>query len=77
MGMEVDIPWVGGRYSMGKGSICHGYGVKMQWGRSRYTMGRVVKIPWVGGQYTIGRGAQYYMGREVDIPWVGGSKYHW
>ena len=42
MGSGVDIPWVGGRYTMSRGrytmgmvgSICHGYGVK---------------IPWVGG----------------------------
>ena len=62
MGRGIDIPWVGGQYTMG------------WWGRYTsgrmvpYTMGREVKIPWVGGQNTMGRG-KYSMGR------VRGSKY--
>ena len=35
------IPWVGGRYTMSRGSIYHRYGVQK-------AMGRWVDIPWVG-----------------------------
>jgi hypothetical protein len=49
MSMGVKIPWLRVskyhgwvRYTMDRGSIYHGYGV-------RFTMGRWVKIPWIGG----------------------------
>ena len=62
--MGVDIPWlrgvniprVGGRYTMSKG-------VDIPCVRDRYTMGRWVDIPWVGGRYSMGRD-QYSMGRR-------------
>jgi len=45
MGMWVDIPWVGGQNTMGKGN--------------QNTMGKWVNIPWAGGgQNTMGRGVK-------------------
>ena len=40
MGRGFDIPWVGVRYTMGRGG-------------SQYSMGNGVDIPWVGGRYTV------------------------
>ena len=45
MARGVNIPWVGGRYTMGRG---------------RYTMSKGVDILWEGDQYYMGRGSIYY-----------------
>ena len=46
MGRGFKIPWVGGRYTLGRGSIFHG---------------QEVDIPWLReGQNTLGRGAKYH-----------------
>ena len=42
MGRGVNIPWVGGRYTMDRVSKCHEKG-------GQYTMGKGVDIPWLGG----------------------------
>ena len=42
MGMGVNIPWLGGQYTMGRGQYTMGRGVQ-------YTMGRGVDIPWLRG----------------------------
>ena len=57
MGMGVNIPWVGGRYTMGRGvklggSIYHSY-------QGQYTMSRGVDFTWVGwGRYAMDRGSK-------------------
>ena len=65
MSMGVDIPWLGGQNTMGKGD--------------KTTMGKWFNIPWAEGQNTMGSGiywGQNTMGKWVFIPWVGWSKYH-
>jgi hypothetical protein len=54
MGTGVDIPLVGGRYIIDRGSIYQG-----QWGR--YTMSSGFDMPWIGCQNTMGRGSIYYV----------------
>ena len=63
----VDIPWIGGQYTMGRGvDIPRVEGIDITWVGARYTMYRVVIMPWVG--------RSIYVGSGVDISWVG-SRY--
>jgi hypothetical protein len=49
MDRRVDIPWIGVRYTMGRGvRYTMGSGCLYTMGRGPHSMGRVVKIPWVG-----------------------------
>jgi hypothetical protein len=71
------MPWVGTRYTLGRGSIYYCRGVKMAWAGSRHILGRGsiyhgrgVKILWIGGRY------KCTMDSRVKIPWVGMSKYN-
>ena len=61
MGRGVNIPWIGGQYTMVRESIYHGKGFD---------------IPWVGDLIYHGYGCQSAIRREVDMPSVGWSKYH-
>jgi hypothetical protein len=65
LGKWVFIPWVGDRYTMGRGQHT------MIWGR--YTLGRGFDIPWVGVKIPW-IGLSIYHGEGVKIPWVGRSQ---
>jgi hypothetical protein len=53
MGRGIDIPCIGGRYTMVRG-------LDIAWvGRSIHH-GKGVGMPWVGGRHTIGRGSIYH-----------------
>jgi hypothetical protein len=48
--MEVDIPWLGGQNTMGKGDQnTMDNSVNIPWTEGQNTMGRGDKIPWVSG----------------------------
>jgi hypothetical protein len=50
MPMEVDIPWLGGQNTMGKGDQnTMGNSVNIPWAEGQNTMGRGDKTPWVSG----------------------------
>ena len=68
MGRAFDIPWVGGRYTTGRGRCTMGSRVNIPWVGDTNTMNRMVKISSVGGRYVMGRG--------FKVPWVKGSICH-
>ena len=50
MGKGIDIPWVGGQNTMGKGEQnTMGKWVNIAWAGDQNTMGSEVKTPWVSG----------------------------
>ena len=53
MDKRVEIPWLGGRNTMGRG-------VKIPWIRGLKYHGYGVEIPWVGGRYTMVRESKYH-----------------
>ena len=55
MDRGVDLPWIGGQYTMVRESIYHGKGFD---------------IPWVGDLIYHGYGCQSAIRREVDMPSV-------
>jgi hypothetical protein len=71
MSSGFDIPWVGGRNTMGREFIISLEGVRYttdRWSkyhgyRVRYTMCRGFDIPRLGGKHI--------MGKVFDIPWIG------
>ena len=74
LGKWVFIPWVGDRYTMGRGQHTMIWG-RYTMGRGQNNMDRIVDIPWLGGQNTMGRGVTMPC-VGVEIPCVRGSIYH-
>ena len=62
------IPWVGVRYTMGRGSIYHGKGFDISWVGGHYIISSGFYIPGVVGQIPQ-PGVRYAMDRVVKIPY--------